>query len=74
MLSRIDHHDLKTVTDVRIVKERLRYEVALSEQALTSSVAGLGVSLGRALKSTAYRMGLKVAYALVIRMLQRRRK
>ncbi len=74
MPNRIDHRELKTVTDVRIVKERIRYEVAISEKALTSSVAGLGVSLGRTLKSTAYSMGIKLAYAVVIRLLQRRRK
>lgn len=74
MPDRIDHRYLKTTTDVRILKERLRYELALREQALSSSVARLGVSLGRTMKSAAYSTGLKVAYAVVIRLLQRRRK
>ena len=71
---KIDHRHLKNLTDVRIARERLKYGLALEEKAVSESIAGLGDSIVRTVRSAAYSMGVKLAYALVVNLLQRRKK
>ena len=72
--AKIDHRELRTLTDVRIAREKLKYALALEEKEVTSSFSHLGGSVLSSFKSTAYTVGVKLAYAVVINFLSRRRR
>jgi hypothetical protein len=72
-LQKIDFRALKKPTDIALAKEKLKYTLALQEQAITSGFANLGGALIASVRSTAYSMGVKLAYAVVVNFLNRRR-
>ena len=73
MPGKIDHRELRTMTDVRIAREKLKYALALEEQAVSSSFARLGGSIIGSVRSAAYSMGVKLAYAIIVNLLHRRK-
>ena len=43
MPDKIDHRDLRSLTDVRIAREKLRFGLSLQEQIITSGFSRLGI-------------------------------
>ncbi|HYW97046.1 MAG TPA: hypothetical protein VE870_15740 [Bacteroidales bacterium] len=68
---KIDHRRLHTLTDVKLAREKLKYAIALQEQEVTKGFANLGGSIIASLRSSAYSIGVKLAFAIVSNLMHR---
>ncbi len=71
---KIDHRSIRNLSDIRLERQKLKYALVIQEQTISKSIAGLGVTLNDTFRSAAYNMGLKLAYAVILNLLRRRRK
>ena len=74
MPENIDYRKLRTPTDVRLAREKLRYSLAYQEQIVNDSFSKLGRSISDTFRSVAYGIGAKLAFTLVSNLLRRKNK
>jgi hypothetical protein len=72
MMPSIDYNRLRTLGDIQIAKEKLRYSLQHNEDLLYNSIDSLQNNLILSLKHAAWRWGLKVAAGLLIDKLKKR--
>lgn len=57
----IDYKNLRTYSDIKIAKEKLKYSILLHEDMLSKSVDVLKGNVISSLKQSAWKWGMKVA-------------
>ena len=68
----IDYRKLRSISDLRIQKEKLKYAVSLQEENVEKSIAALGNSFVNSLRATMYKQGTRLAATALISILKSR--
>jgi hypothetical protein len=72
MKSLIDYKSLRTFSDIRIAKEKLRYSILLHENILSRSIDNLRGNFIHSLKQSAWRWGMKAALGFLVSQINSR--
>ncbi|MFP4557303.1 MAG: hypothetical protein ACLFNU_10560 [Bacteroidales bacterium] len=72
MKSPVDYKSLRTFSDIKIAKEKLRYSILLHEDMLSKSIDNLRGNFIQSLKQSAWRWGMKVAVGFLMNHLESR--
>lgn len=62
----IDYKNLRTYSDIKIAKEKLKYSILLHEDMLSKSVDALRGNVVSSLKQSAWKWGMKVAVSYLM--------
>jgi hypothetical protein len=68
----VDYKNLRTYSDIKIAKEKLRYSILLHEDMLSKSIDHLRGNVINSLKQSAWRWGMKVAVGFLVTQLNSR--
>lgn len=69
----IDYKSLRSFSDIRIAKEKLRYSILLNEGMLSKSIDNLRGNFIDSLKQTAWRWGMKAVAGYLVTQLNMRK-
>lgn len=68
----IDYTNLRTFSDIKTAKEKLRYSILLHEGILSRGIDNLRGNIINSLKQSAWRWGMKVAIGLLMTQINSR--
>ena len=70
--SYIDYRKLRSMNDLRVQKEKLKYAVSLQEDNVEKSISALGNSFVNSLRTTMYKQGTRLVATALITILKSR--
>ncbi len=68
----IDYKSLRTFSDIKIAKEKLKYSILLHEDMLLKSIDYLRGNFIHSLKQSAWKWGMKIAVGLIVTQINSR--
>jgi hypothetical protein len=63
---------IRTLNELKLVRERLRYQAVIQEQKLSADVNAVRYNIGMTIRETVYQFGQKILVSSIVKLLKKK--